>query len=787
MVRGVHRNVMEALADSRVGDSDRTKLRSILLDLDPLLMNGAIFYSGRHDTANMNDFAKACVDTRMRPDMRSMPFGKSGDQLYPSMVYCAASSTYNSGDYPKSIDYFIEYLSTPAQEQRQTVARFLGQACINSKTPERGVDLLLDATQAFPTDYNLLMITLQNCLDSGETEKMGSLMERALLMRPDDEQLLNVQAALMENDGNYAGALDMYGRLYELHPENLEINQHLALCYYNLGVENFNKSLTADNDKDSKRHMRQAKAYLGSASSKLSAVVDAEPSNVKYLKALAMTCASLGETGRLTELNNRLTALGQNTVTGAAMPEAIAYDDHASGRKSGDAPDFQDYARSYVEHRMADWTRRGEFEKKEDFEKRVSQNNVYAEYQRLCMDAEKEYLKKYASKLRISDISLQPYDIDNESYLVSTEYGQIVVKVPLKNKEAETFRAQWAGIQTRNLKFYIRDNRPAIASVDLVTPQGKTYSYVADNAAEYDFTEVQLDVNSFIAQGTSARQRSSQSDLANRGYKPASVIRAKSDVDENIPLTSRRASNTVALVWANENYKNVTPVVSALNDGETFAEYCTRTLGIPSEQVIIMKDATYAEMLSSMAKLRQLVNALGNGTDIVFYYAGHGIPDEATKDAFLLPVDGDGVLTAATYPLKKLYSDLADTRAGDVMVFLDACFSGATRDGGMIAEARGVALKPKATAPEGSMYVLSAASDQETALPYTEKNHGMFTYFLLKKLQETKGNVTLQQLADYVQTNVKKHSLTVNRKVQTPSVKVSGKLAGDWTTKKLKP
>ena len=121
------------------------------------------------------------------------------------------------------------------------------------------------------------------------------------------------------------------------------------------------------------------------------------------------------------------------------------------------------------------------------------------------------------------------------------------------------------------------------------------------------------------------------------------------------------------------------------------------------------------------------------------------------------------------------------------MVFLDACFSGATREGGMLAEARGVALKPKPVSAEGNMFVLSAASDQETALPYTEKNHGLFTYYLLKKLQDSKGNVTLKELSNYVEDNVKKSSLAVNKKLQTPSTIVSGKLKDTWNSKKLRP
>lgn len=446
-------------------------------------------------------------------------------------------------------------------------------------------------------------------------------------------------------------------------------------------------------------------------------------------------------------------------------------------------PDFQEFAKTFVESNLAKWSERREFEKTEDYEKRINQDNVYGEYQRLCKEAETEYLKKYAGRLRISDLKLMPYDTDNETYLIESAMGEIVVNVPLKNKEAESFKNSWNTIQLRNPRYYIRDNRVAIASVDLVTSTGKTYSYNSANAANYDFTDVTIDIDSFLSKGAAMRGHTAQRQSGGR----QNVIRAKSDVDRDIPVTSRKAEKTVALIMANENYKNVTNVASALNDGETFAQYCTMTLGIPQSQVLTYENLTYAEMVGAMAKARNLVGALGDGVDVIVYYAGHGFPDEATKDAFLLPVDGDGYTTAVSYPLKRLYSELSQMRAENVMVFLDACFSGSTRDGGMLAEARGVALKPRAADPEGNMFVLSAASDQETALPYKEKNHGLFTYFLLKKLQDTKGNVTLKDLGEYVKETVKRNSLTVNSKLQTPSIKVSGRLAKEWDSKKLRP
>ncbi|WP_289640995.1 caspase family protein, partial [uncultured Muribaculum sp.] len=246
------------------------------------------------------------------------------------------------------------------------------------------------------------------------------------------------------------------------------------------------------------------------------------------------------------------------------------------------------------------------------------------------------------------------------------------------------------------------------------------------------------------------------------------------------------SKSTFAVIIANESYANVPRVEAALNDGETFSKYCNLTLGIPKENIRVYKDATLGKMLRAIADIRNVVKSVDGNADVIFYYAGHGMPDESTKDAFLLPVDGDAMVSESCISLGKLYSDLGDMGANSVMVFLDACFSGGNRSGGMLTAARGVAIKPKQTSPKGNMFTLSAASGQETAMPYKEKNHGLFTYYLLKKLQESKGNVTLKELSDYVIDNVRRQATIVNKKPQTPQVSTSGNMAVEWTKRKIR-
>lgn len=265
--------------------------------------------------------------------------------------------------------------------------------------------------------------------------------------------------------------------------------------------------------------------------------------------------------------------------------------------------------------------------------------------------------------------------------------------------------------------------------------------------------------------------------------KAVSVV---SDVDIDLPTSSRENENLFALILANENYMNVANVECALNDGRTFKTYCEKVLGMPKDNVHLVEDATYGQMVEQINWISQIGKVYKGDAKIIVYYAGHGIPNEKDRSAYLLPVDVSGDNTAAAYSLSTLYKQLGSLNVKNVIVFMDACFSGSRRGDGMLMSARGVAIKTKAETPVGNMIVFTAAQNDETAYPYKEKGHGLFTYYLLKKLKETKGDVDFGTLSNYIKKEVSRRSVVVNNKPQTPSVSFSYSITNDWEKMKLK-
>lgn len=257
-----------------------------------------------------------------------------------------------------------------------------------------------------------------------------------------------------------------------------------------------------------------------------------------------------------------------------------------------------------------------------------------------------------------------------------------------------------------------------------------------------------------------------------------------SEVDNNIPTGRKADGNTHAFIVANENYPTA-KVPYALNDGWTFEKYCKQTLGIKDENVHIFEDATGGNIMACVEQMKQASKASDGMATIIFYYAGHAFPDEASKSGYLLPIDGDSKNIATGYSLEKLYKELNSISAKQIVCFIDACFSGTTREDNMLIAGRGVAIKVNDEVPQGNMVVFTSATGAETAHSYEEMHHGLFTYYLLEKLQQTKGNVTLGELSEYVTKMVKRKSVLINQKKQTPTVIPSPQQQTTWQNIKL--
>lgn len=320
------------------------------------------------------------------------------------------------------------------------------------------------------------------------------------------------------------------------------------------------------------------------------------------------------------------------------------------------------------------------------------------------------------------------------------------------------------------------------------------YSMVANN--DYNKPEIQFELkfsekyNRYFENKTislTMNQQVSGEKLIIAGIDDSKVqieiASLSSDVDKNIPVTNQKYPNKLAMIIGNEDYSgNLNAEINvnyARRDAEVFRNYALNTLGVEQRNLYFFTDATSGTLNREIDRIAALMKRMGPDTELIFYYAGHGLPDENTKTPYLIPVDVNASNLTSAISLNSVYRKFAETGAKKITVFLDACFSGGARSQSLLS-ARSVRIKPKEEDISGNMIVFAASSGEQSALPFHAQKHGLFTYFLLKKLKETNGTVTYSDLAKYLKTNVGVEALRVNGKSQDPEIQVSPTYTENW-------
>ncbi len=263
------------------------------------------------------------------------------------------------------------------------------------------------------------------------------------------------------------------------------------------------------------------------------------------------------------------------------------------------------------------------------------------------------------------------------------------------------------------------------------------------------------------------------------------------DVDKNIPKNSVQNIHRFALIFGNEDYTSKQPTLSkesnvnfAVNDAKIFQEYCLNILGIPARQILFKDNATKAEMTQLLDQISLLIKAEQGNAEVFFYYSGHGMPLENTKEPYLIPVDVSGANVGSGVKLMDVYTKLTENSPKQVTVFLDACFSGNARNMPLLSQ-KTMSVNPEMPELNGNIVIFASSDGIESSGYNSAYQHGYFTYFLLKKLQETAGNVNYGDLYNYIKSNVAKESI-LSGKPQNPVIIFTPSLKDVWKNWSIK-
>lgn len=253
-----------------------------------------------------------------------------------------------------------------------------------------------------------------------------------------------------------------------------------------------------------------------------------------------------------------------------------------------------------------------------------------------------------------------------------------------------------------------------------------------------------------------------------------------SDVDKfpKSPRTSK--SNNYAIVVGIENYRQELPSADfATNDAILMSKYLTQALGYPEENVITLTNehATKSDLDKYLG--RWLQNNVETNSKVFIYFSGHGAPNPHNGDAYLVPYDGDPAFIEETgYSLKNLYVNLQKLKAKNIIVALDACFSGA---GGKSVAAKGSrALVRVEKVSAQNIAVLTASADNQISSSYDEKGHGVFSYYFFEAIKNSlekdkSSKLEIGKIYEYIKPKIEKTSRKLYNNEQTPQLITSDK------------
>jgi hypothetical protein len=198
-----------------------------------------------------------------------------------------------------------------------------------------------------------------------------------------------------------------------------------------------------------------------------------------------------------------------------------------------------------------------------------------------------------------------------------------------------------------------------------------------------------------------------------------------------------------AFIIAAEKYDETDSVAFSKNSGEMFKRVAQKVLGVGERRTyaLIGDDATTGKIKSRLNKLMQFV---GEGDTIYFYYSGHGIPDIKSKEAYLLPKDVDPAYISdePQFKLVNIYAKLASTKAKKVIAMVDSCFAGATDNKTLFKGVAATRLRTKHVEIDDSkMVVMTAGQDKQFSNMYKEEKMRLFSYYLVQNLINGKKDV----------------------------------------------
>lgn len=158
--------------------------------------------------------------------------------------------------------YFQEYLNTGTEAQQKDCYVYMNMIYQKQKKYADQERVLEQAIAKYPVSLDFLYNLVNVHIATNNMEKLIGAIDRILAVDPNNDKVLPIKARILERQGKNVEALDIYKRLYALHPESFELMTGVARANFNCATEIVNNGATIANDTEYALVRQRASGYL---------------------------------------------------------------------------------------------------------------------------------------------------------------------------------------------------------------------------------------------------------------------------------------------------------------------------------------------------------------------------------------------------------------------------------------------------------------------------------------------------------------------------------------------
>ena len=232
-----------------------------------------------------------------------------------------------------------------------------------------------------------------------------------------------------------------------------------------------------------------------------------------------------------------------------------------------------------------------------------------------------------------------------------------------------------------------------------------------------------------------------------------------------------------ALIIGINEYIDSSGLSYAVNDATAVSDSLK---DIYEKGIILLTDEQekrFTPLANNIISNIQLISQNAHETDnIFFYFAGHG--KEVDGEPVLLPSDyRDEIGLKAAIKIEDIKAEFEKSKAKFKLLLLDSCHSGAVKGRGDIGNMTRSMYESISDIPEG-FAIISACSLDQRSYEDEKLKHGVFTHQLLEGIKgkadaNNDGEITVNELYDYVTPKVSNFVFEKHRKSQTPHMRTN--------------